>query len=101
MSEEITVEEFDVERRLHTRHRATTQVLIRTGAGNIKCKAVNLSAGGVGVKTDGLGLRVGDVHQLAFAINLGAVTKIHRRTATVKYVRNGVTGFHMKPYEGK
>jgi hypothetical protein len=101
MSEEISVEDIPMERRLHTRHRARTEVFIRNGDTRTRCKAENLSASGVAIRTDNLGLKVGTVVELAFVINLGAVAKIHRRSATVRYVRNGVTGFHMKPYEGR
>lgn len=102
MSDEIIMENIPFERRLHTRHRAKTQVFIKHGnEARVGCNAVNLSSGGVAIKTEGLGLRVGSDVELAFVINLGAVSKIHRRSATVKYVRNGITGFHMNPYQGK
>lgn len=101
MSEEITVEDVQVERRLHTRHKARTEVFVRNGSSRARCKAENLSASGVAVRTNDLGLKPGTVVELAFVINLGQVSKIHRRQATVKHVRNGITGFHMKPYDGK
>jgi hypothetical protein len=34
--------------------------------------------------------------QLAFAINLGVVTKIHRRTAIVAHITRGGTGLMME-----
>src|SRR5205807_319964 len=71
-----------VERRLHTRHRARTIVYITAPGGRRKlCKAVNLSATGAFIETTNLGLRKGQQVVLSFAINLGAVTKLHRRTA--------------------
>ena len=77
-----------MERRLHTRHRARTIVYIMVPGGRRKlCKAVNLSATGVFIETTNLGLRKGQQVILAFAINLGAITKLHRRTAVV--VRRG------------
>lgn len=101
MSEEIVVENIQIERRLQVRHRARTEVFVRQGGKRVRCKAENLSAGGVAVRTNNLGLRVGQVAELAFVINLGAISKIHRRNAKVCYVKNGVTGFHMNPYDGK
>src|ERR1700722_14303187 len=69
-----------MERRLHTRHRARTTVyVVMSGRKSRICKAKNLSANGVFVETENLGLRKGQQVQLAFAINLGLVTKIHRR----------------------
>jgi hypothetical protein len=88
-----------MERRLHTRHRARTTVYItypgRTGK---LCKAKNLSANGVFVETSNLGLRKGQQVELAFAINLGSVTKIHRRTAVVAHISGGGTGLMMESY---
>jgi hypothetical protein len=88
-----------VERRLHTRHRARTVVYITVPGGRRKlCKAVNLSATGVFIETTNLGLRKGQQVILAFAINLGAVTKLHRRTAVVAHVSRGGTGLMMESY---
>ena len=88
-----------MERRLHTRHRARTTVyVIMPGGGRRLCRAVNLSANGVFVRTTALGLRKGQHVQLAFAIDLGAITKIHRRTAVVAHVSGGGTGLMMDAY---
>ena len=62
------------------------------------CRAINLSATGVFVETTNLGLRKGQQVELAFAINLGAVTKLHRRTAVVAHVSRGGTGLMMDAY---
>ena len=68
-----------MERRLHTRHRARTTVYITVpGSGRRLCRAVNLSATGVFIQTTNLGLRKGQNVELVFAINLGAITKLHR-----------------------
>ena len=76
-----------MERRLHTRHRARTVVYITVPGGRRKlCKAVNLSATGVFIETTNLGLRKGQQVVLSFAINLGAITKLHRRTAVVAHI---------------
>ena len=88
-----------MERRLHTRHRARTTVYITVPGGNRKlCKAVNLSATGVFIETTNLGLRKGQTVVLSFAINLGTVTKLHRRTAVVAHVSLGGTGLMMESY---
>ena len=88
-----------MERRLHTRHRARTTVYILLPGGMRRlCKAVNLSATGVFVRTAGLGLRKGQQVNLAFAIDLGSVTKLHRRTAIVAHVSGGGTGLMMDAY---
>ena len=69
-----------MERRLHTRHRARTTVyVVLSGRKSRICKAKNLSANGVFVETENLGLRKGQQVQLAFAINLGLITKIRTR----------------------
>ena len=60
------------------------------------CRAVNLSATGVFVRTDVLGLRKGQQVELAFAIDLGTVTKIHRRAAIVAHVSRGGTGLMLE-----
>jgi hypothetical protein len=97
MSKTTTAGIQSVERRLHTRHRARTTVYITTPTGRKKlCRAINLSATGVFVETTNLGLRKGQQVELAFAINLGAVTKLHRRTAVVAHDSRGGTGLLME-----
>lgn len=91
-----------LERRLHTRHRARTSVYITVGGGRKRlCRAINLSATGVFIETTNLGLRKGQHVELAFAINLGTVTKLHRRTATVAHVSRGGTGLMMDSYAAR
>ncbi|MCC7464213.1 MAG: PilZ domain-containing protein [Gammaproteobacteria bacterium] len=91
-----------MERRLHTRHRARTSVyVIMPGGKRYLCRAVNLSATGVFVRTDVLGLRKGQQVELAFAIDLGSVTKIHRRTAVVAHISGGGTGLMMDAYAAR
>ena len=91
-----------MERRLHTRHRARTTVYIQIpGRSGKLCRARNLSANGVFVETENLGLQKGSVVELAFAINLGSVTKLHRRTAVVAHVSRGGTGLRMENYVGR
>ena len=75
---------------------------ITTPTGRKKlCRAINLSATGVFVETTNLGLRKGQQVELAFAINLGAVTKLHRRTAVVAHVSRGGTGLMMDAYTAR
>lgn len=91
-----------MERRLHTRHRARTTVYITIpGQPRRQCKAINLSATGVFIQTSNLGLRKGQNVQLAFAINLGTVTKVHRRSAVVAHVSRGGTGLMMETYSAE
>lgn len=84
------------ERRLHSRHRARTKVYVclPTGGGRL-CRVRDLSAAGVFLETRNLGLSVGTPLELAFAIDLGAITKIHRRSAVVAHVSRGGTGLRM------
>lgn len=84
------------ERRLNFRHPTKTSVYIVTAGRPRKlCKATNLSAAGVFVETRDMGLSRGSVVELAFAINLGRITKIHRRTGIVAHVSHGGTGLVM------
>jgi PilZ domain len=100
--EKPELREAIVERRLHTRHRARTTVYITVPGGCRKlCKAVNLSATGVFIETSNLGLRKGQTVVLSFAINLGTVTKLHRRTAVVAHVSRGGTGLMMESYSAR
>lgn len=91
-----------VERRLHTRHRARTTVHVTISGGRKKlCRAINLSATGVFVETNNLGLRKGQQVELAFAIHLGRITKLHRRRAIVAHVSHGGTGLMMDVHAGR
>ena len=44
---------------------------------------------------------MGTVCELTFVINLGAISKLHRRQARVTHVSKGMTGFAMEQYQGK
>jgi len=92
-----------VERRLHARHGAQTTVYVQVpGAGRGKvCRARNLSANGVLVETINLGLQKGAFVEIAFAINIGTITKIHRRSAVVAHVTRGGTGLKMENLVGR
>jgi hypothetical protein len=92
----------EMERRLHSRHRARATVyVVVPGRRGALCKAHNLSANGVFVETRNLGLAKGSIVELAFAINLGAITKIHRRKAIVAHVSRGGTGLKMECYAAR
>lgn len=95
-----------LDRRGHMRHKAKSDVYIHlTGGGTLRCRAVNLSANGVALKsiTDApLALRIGSVLKITFAIHMdNSLTKLHRRMATVKHVRNGVVGLAMEPFTAR
>jgi hypothetical protein len=93
---------WGMERRLHSRHRARATVyIVVPGRRGTLCKAHNLSANGVFVETRNLGLAKGSIVELAFAINLGAITKIHRRKAIVAHVSRGGTGLKMECYAAR
>lgn len=90
-----------MERRLTTRHRARTTVyVLLPGRRRRICRAQNLSASGVFVETVDLGLRRGQTVELAFAISLGTVVKIHRRSAVVAHISRGGTGLLMEGQGG-
>ena len=75
-------------------------VQIRSAQGNKRmCKAINLSADGVGVETKGMGLKKNEEVELTFVINLGSISKMHHRKGRVVHVKNGITGFAMQRYE--
>jgi hypothetical protein len=52
------------------------------------------------LETGGMGLRMGQTVEIAFAIRLGVVTKIHRRTAVVAHISRGGTGLMMESHGG-
>ena len=56
---------------------------------------MNLSASGVLLTGAGLGLRKGQRVELAFAVDFGTVTRLHRRQAVVAHVSAGGTGLMM------
>ncbi|HSQ70214.1 MAG TPA: PilZ domain-containing protein [Steroidobacteraceae bacterium] len=97
----MTKKRCAVERRLTTRHRARTSVyVLLPGRKRRLCRASNLSATGVFLETGGMGLRMGQTVEIAFAIKLGVVTKIHRRTAVVAHISRGGTGLMMESHGG-
>lgn len=104
MSEDIQIDLEDVQKnkRFHTRHRTNSRVFITPPNGKrVECRAENLCANGVAIRTNNLGLTPGMVCGIAFVINLGQVLKIHKRNARVVHVTKGLTGFMMDKFEGK
>ena len=85
-----------MERRTNARHQARTAVYVSCAGRPARfCRAKNLSANGVYIETQDMGLVKGMRVELAFAINLGSVTRIHRRSAIVTHVTEGGTGLMM------
>ncbi len=81
-----------MERRLHSRHRATATVyIVVPGRRGALCKAHNLCANGVFVETRNLGLAKGSIVELAFAINLG---RHHQNSSPQSDRRPCLTGRH-------
>ena len=67
--------------------------------GDASCARRSISAAtGVFIETSNLGLRKGQQVVLSFAINLGTITKLHRRTAVVAHVSRGGTGLMMESF---
>lgn len=85
------------DRRLMPRFRVTTKVRISNGKTAKIFRAENLSAKGTFIRTSGLNLKVGQQIELVFAITTGNVDKLHRRTAIVKHITKGGTGFELLP----
>mgnify|MGYP001792380595 CR=1 FL=1 len=64
-------------------------------------RAHKLRANGVFLRNAWLGLKKGQQVELAFAIDLGVVTKVHRRTAVVAHISGGGTGLMMDAYAAR
>lgn len=88
---------IDMDRREHPRHRTKTTVyLAMPGRKGRACWVRNLSANGVFIETGDLDLQHGQEVALTFTIQMGSVTRIHRRTAVVARVCNNGSGFRMR-----
>ena len=84
------------ERRINLRHKALTTVYQSVpGTGGRRCIARNVSSRGVFVETDTLDLMRGTQVELIFAVNLGQVTRIHRRPAEIAHISINGAGLHM------
>ncbi len=84
------------ERRINLRHKALTTVYLSVpGTGGRRCIARNVSSIGVFVEKETLDLMRGNHVELIFAVNLGKVTRIHRRPAEIAHISVNGAGLHM------
>jgi len=88
-----------MERRLHMRHPARTKVFLSAPGYRIhRCKASNVSSSGVFVEGSHLDLARGTEVELIFAVDLGQITRIHRRNAVIAHISSNGAGLKMKGY---
>ena len=86
-----------MERRLLERSKVSTTVYVAApGADSIRCRATNLSAMGVFLQTNKLGLPAGTEVSLVFAVDLGNTVRLHRRRAVVTHVAKRGAGLIMQ-----
>lgn len=82
------------------RHPARTKVYVAPPGQPIRrCKASNVSSSGVFLEGGDFRLRRGTEVELIFAVDLGSVTRIHRRRAVIAHVSPNGAGLKMKGYE--
>jgi hypothetical protein len=94
------VQDVNMDRRLHMRHAARTQVYVSVPGQPIRrCKAANVSSSGVFLEGATFKLPRGTEVELIFAVDLGTLTRIHRRNAVVAHVSSNGAGLKMKSYE--
>jgi len=93
-------QDVTMDRRLHMRHAARTQVYVSVPGQPIhRCKAANVSSSGVFLEGAKFKLPRGTEVELIFAVDLGTLTRIHRRNAVVAHVSSNGAGLKMKSYE--
>jgi hypothetical protein len=86
-----------MERRLLERNKVSTTVFLSVpGARPVRCRARNLSAMGVFLEINALGLPAGTVVNLVFAVDLGDTVRLHRRKAVVAHVSDRGAGLMMQ-----
>jgi PilZ domain len=86
-----------MERRLLERNKVSTTVYLSAPGGNlVRCRARNLSAMGVFLEIEALGLPAGTVVNLVFAVDLGKTVRLHRRRAVVAHVTARGAGLMMQ-----
>lgn len=89
-----------MDRRIHMRHPARTQVYVSVPGQPIqRCKASNVSSTGVFLEGSRISLPRGTEVELIFAVDLGTLTRIHRRNAVIAHVSENGAGLRMKSYE--
>jgi hypothetical protein len=86
-----------MERRLLERSKVSTTVYLSVPGGRLqRCRARNLSAMGVFLEIEALGLPAGTVVNLIFAVNLDDVVRLHRRKAVLAHVTHMGAGLMMQ-----
>lgn len=82
------------------RHPARTQVYVSVPGQPIqRCKAANVCSTGVFLEGGRFRFPRGTEVELIFAVDLGTVTRIHRRNAVIAHVSENGAGLRMKSYE--
>jgi hypothetical protein len=86
-----------VERRLLERSKVSTVVYLSVpGSRYHRCRAKNLSAMGVFLEMNSLGLPAGTVVNLVFAVTLSNTIRLHRRRAIVTHISERGAGLMMQ-----
>ena len=86
-----------MERRLLERSKVSTTVYLSVPGGSFRrCRARDLSAMGVFLELDSLGLPAGSVVNLVFAVSLDDTVRLHRRKAVVAHVHDDGAGLIMQ-----
>ena len=86
-----------MERRLLARSKVSTTVYLSVPGGRFqRCRARNLSAMGVFLEIESLGLPAGTVVNLVFAVNLDGIVRLHRRKAVVAHISERGAGLMMQ-----
>ncbi len=86
-----------MERRLLERNKVSTTVYLSVPGGRFRrCRARNLSAMGVFLELESLGLPAGSIVNLVFAVSLDGTVRLHRRKAVVAHVEDDGAGLMMQ-----
>lgn len=86
-----------MERRLLERNKVSTTVYLSVPGGRLtRCRARNLSAMGVFLEIESLGLPAGTVVNLVFAVSLNDTVRLHRRKAVVAHITDRGAGLMMQ-----
>ena len=86
-----------MERRLLERNKVSTTVYLSVPGGRLtRCRARNLSAMGVFLEIESLGLPAGTVVNLVFAVSLNDTVRLHRRKAVVAHITDCGAGLMMQ-----
>lgn len=82
------------------RHPARTKVYVAVPGQPVRrCKASNVSSSGVFLEGGDFKLPRGTEVELIFAVDLGSLTRIHRRRAVIAHITPTGAGLKMKGYE--